>query len=164
MYVKDKYGLGVQGYFEGKNPAALENMTAVMMETARKGYWKASPEQLKAIATLHTDLVNRHGTSGGGFSDNNAKLQDFIAANVSEQQAANYRQRIDEMKEAALTDAPAAKGMTLKKSTVDAGNQAQEEENRLSGGWVTGIVLAAFVILLIVLKKKRSPQNPQTKG
>ena len=164
VYVKDKYGLGVQSYFEGKNSAALENMTAVMMETARRGYWKASPEQLKAIATLHTDLVNRHGTSGGGFSDNNAKLQDFIAANVSEQQAANYRQRIDEMKEAALTDAPAAKGMTLKKSTVDAGNQAQEEENRLSGGWVTGIVLAAFVILLVVLKKKRSPQNPQTKG
>lgn len=162
VYVKDKYDLNVQGYFEGKNPAALENMTAVMMETARKGYWKASPEQLRTIATLHTDLVNRHGASGGGFSDNNAKLQDFIAANVSEQQAAAYRQRIDEMKEAALTDAPATKGMTLKKSTVDTGNQ-QQVESHLSGGLVAGVVLVLFIVLLVILKKKRSSQNSQTK-
>ena len=37
VYVKDKFNLGVQGYFEKQNPAALEEMTAVMMETIRKG-------------------------------------------------------------------------------------------------------------------------------
>ena len=110
--------LGTQGYFEEKNPAALENMTAVMLETARKGYWKATPEQLKAVAGLHTDLVAKYGTSGGGFADNNAKLQDFIAENASAPQAADYKQQISEMKEAALADGNVQKGMTLKKNTV----------------------------------------------
>lgn len=36
IYVKDKFGLGLQAYFEKQNPAALEEITAVMMETARK--------------------------------------------------------------------------------------------------------------------------------
>ena len=156
VYVKDKYNLGVQTYFEGKNPAALENMTAVMMETARKGYWKASPEQLKTIAGLHTGLVDKYGTSGGGFSDNNAKLQDFIAGNVSPQQASAYRQRLTEMKEAALSDAGTQKGMTLKKSSVSTAGQPEEEKNTLSGTLVVGIVLAAFILLLAILKKKRS--------
>ena len=156
VYVKDKYNLGVQGYFEGKNPAALENMTAVMMETARKGYWKASPEQLKDIAALHTDLVARYGTSGGGFSDNNAKLQDFIAGNASRQQAAAYKQRLTEMKEAALSDDDTQKGMTLKKSSVSTAGQPEEEKNTLSGTLAAGIVLAIFILLLVLLKKKRS--------
>ena len=163
VYVKDKYNLDVQSYFEGKNPAALENITAVMMETARKGYWKASPEQLKDIAGLHTELVARFGTSGGGFSDNNAKLQDFIANNVDRQQATVYRQRIDEMKEAALSDENVKKGMTLKKNTVGTADQPEKETNKLSGTLVVGIVLAAFIILLVILKKKRSLQNEKRK-
>ena len=156
VYVKDKYNLGTQGYFEEKNPAALENMTAVMLETARKGYWKATPEQLKAVAGLHTDLIAKYGTSGGGFADNNAKLQDFIAENVSAPQAAGYKQRINEMKEAALADGNVQKGMTLKKNTVDTAGQPEEETNKLSGTLVVSVVLAAFIILLMILKKKRS--------
>ena len=31
IYVKDKFGLGLQAYFEKQNPAALEEITAVMM-------------------------------------------------------------------------------------------------------------------------------------
>lgn len=57
VYVKDEYKLNVKDFFEKQNPAALQEVTAVMMETARKGYWKASPEQLSNIAKLHTDLV-----------------------------------------------------------------------------------------------------------
>lgn len=156
VYVKDKYNLGTQGYFEEKNPAALENMTAVMLEIARKGYWKATPEQLKAVAGLHTDLIAKYGTSGGGFADNNAKLQDFIAENVSAPQAAGYKQRINEMKEAALADGNVQKGMTLKKNTVGTAGQPEEETNKLSGTLVVSVVLAAFIILLMILKKKRS--------
>lgn len=159
VYVKDKYHLGTQGYFEGKNPAALQNMTAVMLETARKGYWKASPQQLKAVAELHTGLVAKYGTSGGGFADNNAKLQDFIAANVSAPQAAGYKQRIDGMKEAALADGTVQKGMTLKKSTVNASSQPEEETNKLSSTVVISVVLAAFIILLMILKRKRSQNH-----
>lgn len=159
VYVKDKYNLGVQGYFEGKNPVALENMTAVMMETARKGYWKASPEQLETIAGLHTDLVAKYGTSGGGFSDNNSKLQDFIASNVTPQQAATYKQRLNEMKEAAISDEGVQKGMTLKKNTVATVDQPEQEKNGVSGTLMVVAVLVVFIVLLVLLKKKRSQDS-----
>lgn len=48
VYVQDGMGLGTHGFFEAQSPAALQEMTAIMLETARKGYWKASPEQLRA--------------------------------------------------------------------------------------------------------------------
>ena len=115
VYVKDKYDLGVQDFFEAKSPAALEEMTAVMMESARKGYWEASEAQLKDIAELHTDLVRRFGQQSG-FSGNNAKLQDFIASNVGMQQATEYRQKVTEMKEAVLSENVDAKGMKLQKA------------------------------------------------
>ena len=79
VYVQDKFGLGVQDYFERQNPAALEEMTAVMMETARKGMWNASAEQLKAIAELHTDLVEKYKPSCSGFVCNNAKLREYLS-------------------------------------------------------------------------------------
>ena len=41
VYVKDEYKLNVKDFFEKQNPAALQEVTAVMMETARKGYWKS---------------------------------------------------------------------------------------------------------------------------
>ena len=42
VYVRDKFNLGVQDFFEKQSPAALQEITAVMMETARKGMWKAT--------------------------------------------------------------------------------------------------------------------------
>ncbi len=155
VYVKDKYNLGVQQYFETKNPGALEEVTAVMMETARKGYWDATPEQLKTIAGLHTDLVRKYGASGSSFSGNNRKLQDFIASNASPEQATAYRQRITEMREAAASGETVGKGMTLKKDTVGSVAPA-EEKNTLSGTIVVAVVLVIFVALLVILKKKRS--------
>ena len=101
-------------------------------------------------------MVAKYGTSGGGFADNNAKLQDFIAENASAPQAADYKQQISEMKEAALADGNVQKGMTLKKNTVDTAGQPEEETNKLSGTLVVSVVLAAFIILLMILKKKRS--------
>ena len=74
VYVKDEYKLNVKDFFEKQNPAALQEVTAVMMETARKGYWKASPEQLSNIAKLHTDLVRQFGPSGSGFTGDNTKI------------------------------------------------------------------------------------------
>ena len=50
-----------------------------MLETARKGMWKASEQQLNTLATLHTELVEEFGSTGSGFSGGNAKLQEFIA-------------------------------------------------------------------------------------
>ena len=154
VYVKDSHNLGVQGFFKEQNPAAMQEITAVMLETARKGMWKASDQQIADIAELHTDLVKEFGSSGSGFSGENVKLQDFIAQKVSPQQAGVYKQQLQSMKSSASADVQnSSNGMLLKKETSI---QVEEgESNGLNGLMVVGIILLAFVAMLILLKKKR---------
>lgn len=151
VYVKDAYQLGTEQFFKAQNPAALQEITAVMLETARKGMWKASEEQLGELARLHTDLVKEFGSTGSGFSGGNAKLQDFIARKVSPENAAAYQQRVKEMKTAGTV--ADRKGMVLKKDEV--AQVSRGEKNSLNGVWVAGGVFALFVLLLLVLKRKR---------
>lgn len=158
VYVKDEYNLGVQEYFEQQNPAALQEVTAVMMETARKGMWKASPEQLKEIAQLHTDLVTKYGPSSTGFTGNNAKLQQFIAAKVAPQQATAYNQQMKQMKQEAAQGND-AKGMVLKKQSSDLAPGAKEEKSALNGTIIVSVVLVLFIVLLLILRKKRQKNN-----
>lgn len=154
VYVKDKMNLGTQEFFKKENPAALQEITAVMMETARKGMWKATDQQLNDVAKLHTDLVKEFGSTGSGFSGSNGKLQDFISKKVSADDAKVYNQQLQNMKTANASSDAAKNGMFLKKDQV-AGQGEQGEKNSLNGFIIVGVVLVAFVILLIVLKKKR---------
>lgn len=71
--MKDELNLGVKQYFEQQNPAALEEMTAVMLESARKGLWQASEEQVAELSKLHTEIVNTYRPSCSGFVCDNAK-------------------------------------------------------------------------------------------
>lgn len=151
VYVKDAYQLGTEQFFKAQNPAALQEITAVMLETARKGMWKASEEQLGELARLHTDLVKEFGSTGSGFSGGNAKLQDFIARKVSPENAAAYQQRVKEMKTAGTV--ADRKGMVLKKDEV--AQVSRGEKNSLNGVWIAGGIFALFVLLLLVLKRKR---------
>ncbi|WP_029902611.1 cobaltochelatase subunit CobN [Prevotella sp. 10(H)] len=153
VYVKDSHNLGVQNFFKQQNPAAMQEITAVMMETARKGMWKASDQQLADIARLHTDLVKEFGASGSGFSGSNVKLQDFISQKTSPESATEYKQQLQKMKTADASSEINKNGTVLKKEGV---TQMQDgEENSLNGFIVVSVVLVAFIILLVVLRKKR---------
>lgn len=154
VYVKDKMNLGTQAFFKKENPGALQEITAVMMETARKGMWKATDQQLTDVAQLHTDLVKEFGSTGSGFSGSNGKLQDFISKKVSTDDAKAYNQQLQNMKTANASSDAAKNGMVLKKDQV-AGQGEQGEKNSLNGILIVGVVLVLFVILLVVLKKKR---------
>lgn len=147
VYVKDKYQLGIQQQFAEVNPGALQEMTATMMETARKGYWKATPQQLADIAALHTDLVNRFGPTGTAFEGNNPKLQAFIAQQAPQAQGKAYQQRMSQ-------NHSDTKGMVMEKQTTQLGD-ADEEGSTTSSILVVGIVLLLFVVLVIVMRRKR---------
>lgn len=153
VYVKDSHNLGVQQFFRDQNPQAMQEITAVMMETARKGMWKATERQLNEIAQLHTDLVKEFGPSGSGFSGSNAKLQDFIAERTSPESANNYKQQLQQMKNADASSDIEKAGTVLKKETLA---QSQNgEKNSLNGIMIVSVVLVVFVGLLILLRKKR---------
>ena len=126
VYVKDKFNLGVQDYFEKQNPAALEEMTAVMMETIRKGMWQASGQQIADIAKLHTDLVNKYKPSCSGFVCDNAKLRQFIASKTDAQTASRYKENISQIREVAASKEQ--KGMVMKKEEMNTVGTEQTDE------------------------------------
>ncbi|MDR1810653.1 MAG: cobaltochelatase subunit CobN [Prevotella sp.] len=152
VYVKDEYKLGTEAFFRRENPQALQEITAVMLETARKGLWKASDSQLAAIAALHTDLVREFGPSASGFAGSNKKLQDFIVAKVNLADAIEYKKEIRKMQTAAAEN-NTQNGIALKKDEVNSTETG--ETNTLNGATVAAIVLIAFAALLFVLRKKR---------
>jgi Cobalamin biosynthesis protein CobN and related Mg-chelatases len=153
VYVKDSHKLGVHNFFKQQNPASLQEITAVMMETARKGMWNASQQQLGDIAKLHTDLVKEFGASGSGMSGSNIKLHEYIAQKINPQEAAQYKQQLQNMKQVNQSSATSNDGMVLKKEEIS--NGGNPKKNSLNGAVVVAIVLAAFIALLVVLRKKR---------
>jgi cobaltochelatase CobN len=80
--IDDKHRLGMQQFFETKNPYALQDMTAIMLETARKGYWAPTTEVLARLASLHADLVSRYGAGCSYETCGNAKLREFVGAQL----------------------------------------------------------------------------------
>ncbi|WP_298653048.1 cobaltochelatase subunit CobN [uncultured Proteiniphilum sp.] len=153
VYVKDKFDLGTEAFFREKSPAVLQEVTAIMMETARKGMWKATPEQLADIAKLHTDLVKEFGSTGSGFAGGNVKLQDYIAQNIAPSDAQVYNRQLSAMKTAGADARVTPAGTVLKKEQV--GEIENGEKNTLNGILVAAVVLVVFVILLLILRRKR---------
>lgn len=154
IYVKDKFGLGLQAYFEKQNPAALEEITAVMMETARKGMWKASEQQLADIAQLHTQLIAKYKPSCSGFVCDNAKLRDFIASKTDAASAVSYRKDITAIREQMVEGTD--KGMVMKKEQV---NTQTDTTNVLSNTVVVCVVLVLVVALILLVRRRHKHLN-----
>ena len=148
-YVKDKYNLGVRRHFEDVNPAALEEITAVMMESSRRGMWNASDSQLADIAELHTDLVRQFSASCSGFVCDNPSLKEFIAGNVSDKKASEYREAIHKAREVS-----AEAGMVLKKESMD---KSADTRTTAIGNVAALILAAAFVsgVVIIIIRRRK---------
>lgn len=153
VYVKDKYNLGTKEFFDKQNPAALMEMTAVMMESARKGMWKATPQQLKDIAKLHTETVNKYKPSCSGFVCDNAKLRNYIASKTDAASAKEYQQNVEQIRDAEAAKKSSDKGMVMKKETLN--EEAQKTTTVVSGIVVGVIVIVAFVMLAILIRRRR---------
>ena len=153
VYVKDKYHLGTKEFFDKQNPAALMEMTAVMMESARKGMWKATPQQLRDIAKLHTETVNKYKPSCSGFVCNNAKLRNYIASKTDAASAKEYQQNVEQIRDAEAAKNSSDKGMVMKKETLN--EEAQKTTTVVSGIAVGVIVIVAFVMLAILIRRRR---------
>lgn len=159
VYVKDKYNLGTKEFFDKQNPAALMEMTAVMMESARKGMWKATPQQLKDIAKLHTETVNKYKPSCSGFVCDNAKLRNYIASKTDAASAKEYQQNVEQIRDAEAAKSSSDKGMVMKKETLN--EEAQKTTTVVSGIVVGVIVIVAFVVLAVYLRRRRKMMSEE---
>ncbi|MCY4182407.1 MAG: cobaltochelatase subunit CobN [Gammaproteobacteria bacterium] len=93
--IDDKHALGLRDFFETENPYALQEVTGVMLEAARKDFWSPDAAQLQALADLHAELVSRFEAGCGSFTCGNAALQEFIGAQLNETLLASYQGQID---------------------------------------------------------------------
>lgn len=151
VYVKDKFGLGVKEHFKEVNPAALEEVTAVMLESVRKGLWEASPEQVADIAELHTGLIEESGPSCSGFVCDNPALQDYIASALPEASASEYRGAIRQIREASVSDA--SDGMVLKKDRLQ--GETEKETTLVSNIAVAVLIVALFIGGGLLIRRRR---------
>jgi cobaltochelatase CobN len=154
-YVQDKYDLQVQAFFEQQNPYALQEMTAVMMETARKGLWEASTEQLAAMAALHAELIEKYDAGCSGFVCNNTRLREFISQALPEDRRENYAAKIRRSL-AAPADAE-RDSMVLEKETLrDAAQDERPLIQRLNWGLVLGSLLILAVIGFLASRRRHA--------
>lgn len=162
VFVNDKLNVGVREFFERENPAALQEATAVMMETARKGYWKATPEQLKNIAVLHSELVEKYDAGCSGFVCDNDKLRTFIGEQLSDGAAKQYQRKIESARNESISGDE--KSVVLKKDKSVQGNEPVKLEDRSS----FSLALISFfwlivIFLLIFFIRKRTRKNRRRK-
>lgn len=148
VYVKDSYDLGTKEYFGDKNPAAIEEITAVMLETARKGMWKASEEQIATLAELHTEMVEKHGPSCSGFVCDNAKLRDYIASNVNARTAQAYNNSVADIR-AEQVDAD---GKVLQKEEM---NAIDRNTSKINGAIVAIVAVLALLIVFVIVRRRK---------
>ena len=148
-YIADKHNLGTKDYFKSVNPAAIEEITAVMMETARKGMWKATDEQLSALAKLHTEVVNEYQPSCSGFVCNNAKLREYIASNVDKTTAEAYNNSISNIR---AENFGADDGKVMKKEEL---SNIDKTTSHINSGLVLGFVAICVLVVFLVIRRRR---------
>ena len=148
-YIADKHNLGTKDYFKSVNPAAIEEITAVMMETARKGMWNATDEQLSALAKLHTEVVNEYQPSCSGFVCNNAKLREYIASNVDKTTAKAYNNSISNIR---AENFGADDGKVMRKEEL---SNLEKTTSHINSGLVLGIVAICVLVVFLVIRRRR---------
>lgn len=158
VYVSDKHNLGVLDFYERENPSAMQDVSATMLESARKGMWQASPEKIAALAQLHTDLVEKYGPSGSQRVMDNAKLRDFIAQQLSAEKAKEYRDNIDRARHAAIDNAN--DGMVMKKETMSA--ESSSTQRTVSTLVIIAIVFVILAVVAVIVRRRRKNNDTDT--
>lgn len=158
IYVKDELNLSIKKTFETKNPYALQEMTAVMLESARKGMWKASKTQIKDVAQLHGELVKTHTAGCSEFICNNEKLRTFISRNLPEEQSKQYQSDIKAAREVQLEPSKRDKNVVLKKEEQQSDpSKSQEITSERKKNYTLLYVVVALALLVsgwILIKKR----------
>ena len=158
-YVDDKLKLNMRDFFEKNNPAALQEMTGIMLEAVRKDFWKADADTVKQIAKTHAELMKKFDLP----PVRNEKLREMIRKNLQDPELRQaYEQQIKKMMEQQKKVAEARKkadevsGRKLKEQTLEQPVN-NLKRNRLALLMIAGIVLLALLaIFLGNLRKKES--------
>ena len=147
MYIADEQQLGIRAYFQQKNPAAYQAMTATMLESARKGYWKPSEAQLRQTARLHADITKESGAACTDFVCNNTSLQKFIEGKLSADACQSYNRQMSLVK----NEQADGKATVLEKQGV---NGTAEPSSGHTSIWLVVTILSLLAMVIVFLRLK----------
>ncbi|PQV43425.1 cobaltochelatase subunit CobN [Methanohalophilus euhalobius] len=111
VYVKDKYDLGVDEFMKsGDNAYAYQSTLKRMIEAERKGYWKASDEDLQNLVKEYTESVVENGVTCCHHTCGNPTLDGYVegmmsVAGVSAEDQEAYKKLMDEATQPANSQA-----------------------------------------------------------
>lgn len=160
VYVDDKLNLGTQAYFEKNNPGALHEMTGIMLESVRKGFWKADPKTIADIAKTHAELMRKFDLP----PLDNAKLQEMIKQHLNDPKLRkSFEEQIKKSLELKKSHADKMRqieqevsGMKLKKQQ----KESQEGDTSSALKIIGVIIFSAILAMLIgnIRKRRLSPR------
>ncbi|EAQ82301.1 cobaltochelatase subunit CobN [Blastopirellula marina] len=138
VYMRDTKNLAIREWFEAENPFAFQDMTEVLLETIRKGYWNPDDATKREIAQAYAESVALHGEGGGLRGGGNHKLEDFVrlllqpgASQPMAELLAAYESRITESTVIAEADDAASSSMASPRPTEVA--QADKPSEQVEG-------------------------------
>ena len=167
VLVKDKHKLQLAEWFERVSPHAMQEISATLIEAARKDLWQATPEQLQTLTKLYATSVKAHGDSGGLVSGGNTRMADFVSAKLTapgDQESATLAQDMKAklQQSAATPDAVVEKvsgpQISGAKEQAPAASKPQQEGTVLEPAWnaFAWLIAAAAVLLVLVGFFKRA--------
>lgn len=166
IYIRDKRNLNIRDWFEAENPFAFQEVTEILLETVRKGYWKPDESTLRGIATEYARSVARHGEGGGLRGGGNKKLEAFVEEVLSapgsrelDTLLAEFQAKARESTTPAKTTPPQLKSEVSETRPTEkvqgrelAPSSAQQIQPETPQVWyMLGIALAVGCFLLVVL-------------
>ncbi len=101
VYVEDRHDLGMQRFFDAHSPFAYQDITGRMVETIRKGYWKADDATTERLLREHVESVATHGVGCSTHTCGNPRLLRYVleqgaARNVPGPALEAYRAAMEE--------------------------------------------------------------------
>jgi cobaltochelatase CobN len=83
VYVEDKYGLDMKSFFSQANPWAYQSITARMLESIRKDYWRADDTTKRKLAAEYAVNVVEQGVACCDHTCNNPLLNNMVVNIIS---------------------------------------------------------------------------------
>ena len=152
MYIADVQQLGVREFFEKKNPAAFQAMTAMLLESARKGYWKATSGQLTETAKVHAETTTTFGAACTDFVCNNTALQQYVEKQLPAALRQGYSRQLTQTKQAQGD----SRATILEKQGGQDNRQPMTTRQPL---WLLVAVVILLLAVIIWIRIKNGPRH-----
>ncbi len=136
IYLRDSKRLYIREWFEAENPFAFQEITEILLETIRKGYWQPDKATVREIAVAYAQSVARHGEGGGLRAGGNRKLEQFVEKVLSapgsrelDRLLAEYRAKVRESESPQETASAPSTAQVAQPSSSSPADKASPETN-----------------------------------